>query len=338
VTILGTDINRDSLAQGQRGEFGNWAFRSASDNLQTSCFTRSDQIWTIKDEYRRGVLFQYHNLVQHPFPSLINGLSAFDLILCRNVMLYFDPAVVPRLLAQFYDCLVEGGWFGVGPTETNVSLFRAFETVNSTGAVMYRKGPRSPVTSAPSPLGDAVPVERSPATENVPPRGAVAARAGSETEVAATKRRAHALERCRLNHYPAASRPATLADVRAKLNRGQSEAAAACCRKLLAAERLNPLVHFYHALVAEHQGHHTESEAALRRTIYLDRNYVLAHYHLGLALQRKRDDQAAQRSFRNVLVLLHGRADAEMFPDADGLTVGPLRQLTTMQLEILNRT
>jgi len=338
VTILGTDINRDSLAQCQRGEFGNWAFRSASHDLQRSCFTQSDQIWTIKDEYRRGVLFQYHNLAQHQFPSLIDGLSAFDLILCRNVMIYFNPAIVPRLVAQLYNCLVDSGWLAVGPTETSVSLFRAFQAINSAGAVLYRKGPQAALPPGWSPLSTTVPVVDSPVAGKAAPRDAAAMLARCATEIAASKRYARAPQRDRPSQRPAYSLPATLADVRAKLNCGDSEAAAEGCRMLLAAERLNPLVHFYHALVAEQQGHLAETEAALRRSIYLDRNGVLAHYHFGLVLQRKGDRQAAERSLQNVLALLHGRDESDVFPDADGLTIGALRQLTKMHLEILNRT
>jgi chemotaxis protein methyltransferase CheR len=157
VTILGTDINREFLAQGQRGEFSDWAFRSACDDLKNACFVRSQQTWRIKDEYRRGVLFQYHNLVQHPFPSLINSLSAFDMVLCRNVMIYFDPAIVRRSVGRFYDCLVDGGWFVVGPTEPSVELFRAFQTVNAPGAVLYHKGPGASVFPAWPTLGATLP-------------------------------------------------------------------------------------------------------------------------------------------------------------------------------------
>jgi chemotaxis protein methyltransferase CheR len=334
VTIVGTDINRDFLAQGQRGEFNDWAFRSASDELKHSCFVRSGQTWRIKDEYRRGVLFQYHNLVQHPFPSLINSLSAFDLVLCRNVMIYFEPAIVGRLVGQFYDCLVDGGWFVVGPTEPSVELFRAFQTLNSPGAVLYRKGPRAPVSAVWSPLGATPPSVQAPVNGQARVDLATT-RAIGESQVAASSRLPYASQRA--SRSPANSIPAMLAEAREKLNGGQSEAAAELCRKLMTAQQLNPLVHFYHALAAEQQGHQAEIEPALRRAIYLDRDFVLAHYHLGLVLQRKRDGQAAQRSFRNVLVLLQNRDESEIFPDADGLTVGALLQLTRMHLEVLLR-
>ncbi|HEX4147384.1 MAG TPA: hypothetical protein VHY20_00290, partial [Pirellulales bacterium] len=82
-------------------------------------------------------------------------------------------------------------------------------------------------------------------------------------------------------------------------------------------------------------GEHGESELALRRAIYLDRTFVLAHYFLGLVLQRNRDAAAAARCFRNALKLLEHRPQDETFADADGLSVGALRRLTEMHLEVL---
>jgi chemotaxis protein methyltransferase CheR len=337
VSIVGTDINREFLAQAQRGQFGEWSFRSAPDGLKESCFVHAGQAWTIDAEYRRGVVFQYHNLVQHPFPSLINGLSAFDLILCRNVMIYFAPTVVSRLVGQFRDSLVDGGWFVVGPSEPSVGLFQAFQTVNSPGAVLYRKGPQlaAPLEWAPPDIGRAL--APSPSNRRAP-REAIAILPQSERETFAGRRRPPNASHHRRSRPLPARHEATLADVRANLNSGQSEAAADHCQKLISADRLNPLVYFYHALVREQQGQHAETEQALRRAIYLDRDFVLAHYHLGLVMQRYGDVRAAQRSFRNVLVLLQARDEDHAFVDADGLTVGALRRLTEMHLEVLSRT
>jgi chemotaxis protein methyltransferase CheR len=142
----------------------------------------------------------------------------------------------------------------------------------------------------------------------------------------------------RASHRPLDGLPLpSLAEIRTQLDTGQWEAAAECCGRLLTAERMNPVLHFYHALVAQQIGSHRETEAALRRAIYLDRQFVLAHYYLGLVLQRNREAGSAMRSFRNVLDLLKPRDMAEAFADADGLTVGALRQMTEMHLDILQR-
>ena len=313
MTILGTDINRDFLAHAQRGEFTDWSFRSAPADLQTSCFTRSGANWLINQEFRGDVSFQYHNLVQHPFPSLVNNLAAFDLILCRNVMIYFDAPIVQRLIGQFYDCLVEEGWFVVGHAEPNVELFRAFRTVNATGVVLYQRGQRAPLAGGDWPL----PRATWPATLPTP-----AAAAWTPPDLTAIPR---ALPAASTDRQPAPAKAApavSLADIRTLLDRGAWEAAGEACRRLEIAERLNPVWHLYQALLAEQLGQHAGAEQALRRAIYLDRNFVLGHYYLGLWQLRNHDTAAAGRCLRNVLTLLAGRPEAETFADADGLTVG----------------
>ncbi|HEX3727648.1 MAG TPA: CheR family methyltransferase [Pirellulales bacterium] len=330
VSIVGTDINREFLAQAERGEFSDWTLRAMSDELKTACFVRRRQGWMIKDEYRRDTAFQYHNLVQHPSPSLLNGLSAFDLILCRNVMIYFDAVVVRRLVGQFHDCLAVGGWFVVGPTEPSVGLFQAFETVNSSGAILYRsrETPAARERVAESPAANVSTRQPSAvALAKSVPRSA----AGHWHKPAAPAHHSKA-------QSPALAPRATLTEIRARLNQGQSAAAEESCQTLLRSERLNPAVHFYHALVAGQQGRYAECEQSLRRAIYLNRDFVLAHYHLGLVLHRNRDARAAERSLRNVLQLLDRRDSDETLADADGLTVGELRQLARMQLEVLDPT
>src|SRR5882724_4737461 len=114
VTILGTDINRQSLARAREGCFEDWALRSISEDVKHACFLREGKLWRIAPEYKQDVSFQYHNLVEHQVPSLLNNLSAFDLIVCRNVMIYFGPDLMRRMIQQFHASLISGAWLLVG--------------------------------------------------------------------------------------------------------------------------------------------------------------------------------------------------------------------------------
>jgi len=91
VTILGTDINRRSLARAREGKFEAWSLRSTPEDLKRNCFQNEGKLWSLAPEYKQWVTFQYHNLVEHSFPSPLNNLFCFDLIVCRNVMIYFGP-------------------------------------------------------------------------------------------------------------------------------------------------------------------------------------------------------------------------------------------------------
>ncbi len=142
-TILGTDINRLCLARARDGEFEEWAFRSTPEEVRRNCFRREGKRWHLLPEYREGVSFQYHNLAENAFPSLVNNIAAFDLIVCRNVMIYFGPDRMRKMILRFYDCLAPGGWLLVGPAEPNMTFFKPFLTVNAPGVTLYQKPEQS---------------------------------------------------------------------------------------------------------------------------------------------------------------------------------------------------
>jgi tetratricopeptide (TPR) repeat protein len=127
----------------------------------------------------------------------------------------------------------------------------------------------------------------------------------------------------------------TLADARRHADRGGWEDAARCCEQLLERDNLNSSVHFYHGLILEQMKRRPAAMQSLRQAIYLDRQSVLAHYYLGLFLQSRGDPRQAERCFENSLELLRSRGDADIFADADGITVAELRKLAQMHIEIL---
>jgi chemotaxis protein methyltransferase CheR len=311
IPILGTDINVEFLARARQARYDHWAFREVPEHLKARCFRKDGRQWVLRPEFREGVSFEYHNLASGP-PSP-NG-ARFDVILCRNVTIYFGPAMVRRVVANFHEALAEGGWLLVGHAEPNAETFARFTTVSESGTTAYRKLPPPP-RIAPSEVAPyPVPLPK------LPPRRA----------------------------RPAAARPpfapvappdpvATVDDARALADRGEWSAAAALCRRLIASDSLNAAAHFTLGLILEHERAMPEAERCLRRAIYLNRAFALAHYHLGICLQQGSPAQAG-KAFENVLRLLHGRAPDEVVEHGDGITVNELKDLAKMHLEVLGGT
>jgi chemotaxis protein methyltransferase CheR len=323
-TILGTDINRHCLARAREGKFEEWAFRSTPEDVRHSCFQSDGKRWGILPEYREGVSFQYHNLVEHAFPSLVNNLRRFDLVVCRNVMIYFEADRMRKMILQFYDCLAPGGWLLVGPTEPNMTFFSSFRTVNAPGVTLYQKPEQtvpapSPVLSAPVPLSHAA--------------GARPAPCCSSGSIRPPK-----------SNLDSAS-PRALSEVRRHADRGAWENAATCCEELLKKDPRNSQAHFYYGLILDQMQRGPDAERSLRRAIELDRQSVLPHYYLGLFLQSHSDLREAApggaargeaaRLFERVLELLNHRSDADVFADADGMTAAELKNLVKMHIETL---
>ena len=335
VSIIGTDINRKFLSQAREGRFGDWALRSTDDETKNLCFQRDQKMWRIRDEFRRGISFQYHNLAKHPY-SLLHNLGAFDLVLCRNVMIYFSREGITDCVGRFWKSLVEGGWLLVGHAEMNQESFRAFHTINFPGTVLFQRPGESgqstaPAWSAPASLPD--PPAWAPLSPVLAPWAPPAPTWVGPLHADSSSPVVREMSPAALP--TSAEAPPAIRLIRELADRAQWPQAAERCRALIDEDRLNPLGHFYQALVLEQMGQLQEADGALNRAIYLDRDFVLAHYHRGLLLQKGDDSASVIRSFRNVVDLL-GRLPPETpLPEGDGISAADLRELAEMQLQVL---
>jgi chemotaxis protein methyltransferase CheR len=319
LSILGTDINRQCLATAREGRFDRWCLRSTPESVRRDCFSEQGKQWVIAPEYKIGLSFQSHNLVDDGFPPPFSDSVAFDLIICRNVMIYFDSTLTQKTTRHFHDCLAPGGWLLVGPSEPNMTCFTSFQVVNAPGVTLYRRPDHS---DEPDFAGQVQPIA-SPLPTVPPPIASLPL----EPRLEAAE--PHILS-------PSADQsPPTLADLRQRADQGDWENAARCGEKLLEFDNLNALAHFHYALVLEQMGNFAESERALRKAIYLDRQAVLAHFHLGRLLRAHGDLRQAERCFTNALNLLSALSSDEILTDADGIKVSELRKLAETQIENL---
>lgn len=317
VSILGTDINQKFLTRAREGRYDHWAFRATPEQILRECFEPVGKQWQIKPEYKSLVSFQYHNLTQNRFPSIVDNIAGFDIIICRNVVIYFSPETVADLVPRFHDTLVEGGWLVMGHAEPSMDLFRQFRTVTFPGAVLFQRQDASafvePARLAPAPLPPMpLPARPTPVRRPLP----------------VTKPQPVAVPSATLDNPP-------LDHLRTLADQGRWDEALAACDQLLRHEVLDWRVHYLHALIQEQVGDAEACEAGLRRAIYLERRAVMAHYHLGLFLLRKDDADGARRSFRNVLTLLVDQPEDSVVDEGETLTAGQMRETVAMHMKLL---
>lgn len=140
VTLLATDINARFLRKAAAATYGQWSFRDAPAQLRERYFRRSREgLYVLRPEIRRLVTFRHLNLAGEGYPSAVTGTDAMDVILCRNVLMYFTPEQARKVVRNLRRALVAGGWLIVSPSEASHALFPDFAAVNFPGAVFYRK-------------------------------------------------------------------------------------------------------------------------------------------------------------------------------------------------------
>lgn len=116
--VLATDLDQEILKVARAGVYSDKDIKSVSADRRSRYFTQVGDQFHIKPEIRARVRFERHNLLADPFPT------GCDLILCRNVVIYFTEEAKDQLYRRFYQSLRPGGILFVGGTE---SLLRARE-------------------------------------------------------------------------------------------------------------------------------------------------------------------------------------------------------------------
>lgn len=122
VQILGTDLSRTVLQQARLGSYSQLEVnRGLPAKYLIKYFTKQAERWVLKDDLRRMVEFREFNLIQ-PWPVL----PVFDVIMLRNVMIYFDEATKIRILSNMKKCLSPHSYLFLGTAETTLNLDSSF--------------------------------------------------------------------------------------------------------------------------------------------------------------------------------------------------------------------
>jgi chemotaxis protein methyltransferase CheR len=322
VNILATDINTEFLARAQNAVYGSWSFRETSPALKSRYFTADGDRWQLQANIRRMVRFARLNLAEKSYPAIANGTCALDLILCRNVTIYFDAATTRQVVTQLYHALAPGGWLVVGHAEPQLSLFQQFEVHNFPGTVVYRKSLNAPFfalddRSDPASIAAIAP----PIAALKPIRSYPVPQQYAETPSAGA---------------PQPTSQDLLRVARESADRGEWQAARQQCGQVLA---LDPLCRDAHYLMAQIHEQHNEFEAALsayRRAVYLDRSFVPGLIGMATVWQALGCNADAQRAYRSALKQLDRLSPGADVPHSDGLTFADLRSFVLRQLQLLS--
>ena len=147
--VLATDINETALAAARRGVYSALAVRDVPDLERRRWLAQSEAGFAVDPALQSSVIFLRHNLVEPP-PQPPRG--AWDLVVCRNVLIYFAPSAATRLLGRFARAVREGGSLVVGAGEVVFEPPHGLELVSSGNRLVLRRRAR-PLPAAPPTRG-----------------------------------------------------------------------------------------------------------------------------------------------------------------------------------------
>jgi len=148
VMILATDICGQSLAKARSGIFGSWSFRQFDPSLKEKYFQPHPQGWKINPSLQTMVFFQSSNLVADEFPQVGGLISEIDIILCRNVFIYFDSHAINLVIRKFAQTLIPQGYLITGHAELQGQNLDSLQPISFPESVIYQR--QDLITSLPS--------------------------------------------------------------------------------------------------------------------------------------------------------------------------------------------
>jgi chemotaxis protein methyltransferase CheR len=341
VSIVALDLNPDSLERARAGRYTEWSLRETPLAVARRWFDNDGRHFLLRAAIKSMVRFELQNFA-NPSPELFRAES-YDVVFCRNVIMYLTPAVQTALVGQIARALVPGGLLFLGHAENLRGISSEFHLRHSHEAFFYERKvdttPRAPEADGISwyeaiarssnrieELSRAKPERRAVQSTPAPALDALqAARALMEAE--RYQDALGALAGGTSDHPDALLlRAALLATT------GESAAAERVCAELLEIDDLSSGAHYVMALCREHAGDKSGAREHHLLASYLDASFAMPHLHVGILARRAGDLVTARRELELALALLAKEDTARILLFGGGFGREGLMQLCKLEL------
>lgn len=133
INIVASDLSLTALEKAQKGEYELNKVEGIEPRMLERYFQKLDQGYRAKDELKAFVVFDFHNLMHE------NGAKDFDIIFCRNVLIYFNEMTQKQVIDKFHRALAPGGYIFLGHAETLQGIHEGFDFIHHNKGTAYRK-------------------------------------------------------------------------------------------------------------------------------------------------------------------------------------------------------
>lgn len=313
-SILATDLSHAAIDKARQGVYASWSFRGERMPWRDRSFVATAGKWVVAPRLRSRIEFAVYNLAQNATGVVLP--VELDLIVCRNVLMYFDRATLKRVARTLVRSLTPGGWLVTSPGDPLLPDEVGLEVITTAAGLLYRRQlttttvhieyrPVQDVSPVPDRLSRAIP-------ENVP-TATVHDRTPLPTEDGIALR------------------------IRTLMRNGAYEDALLKSTTATTVRPLDPELHVLRALLLLDFGMPAEAVVAARRALFLDRSLAVAHLVLGRALRLLGRREGARGALRRVRELLASTAPDESVRFADATSAGDLAASAAAELVLLDR-
>jgi chemotaxis protein methyltransferase WspC len=265
------DVSLYALERAAAAVYGRNSFRGAGSLGRDHHFEPSPRGRRVCQRVRRQVRFRHGNLLTCPF---VPGRDRFDIIFCRNLLIYFDRPTQDRTIEQLSALLKPEGLLFVGSSEGGLALSHGYVSAKLPMAFAFRR-PQAARPQRATPSRSIAPA-RTPTPTRPPAHRPVPVPAPAQTAAAAAPPVADS-----------SAVPVPLDEARRLADQGQFDEAVAVCDAHLRAHGPSAAAYCLLGVVSDASGHVDEAEACYRKALYLEPRHEEAVTHLALLVERR---------------------------------------------------
>ena len=339
ITIMGTDINRESLRQASEGTYSRWTLRGVDEAMLRTHFRQSGNNWLLSPKIRGMVQFRKLDLLEDHLPDRAAGLHDMDLIVCRNIFIYYDSKQIATMVDKLRRCLGQDGYLLTGHAEIPMGQLQGLHARIFPESVIYQRSdslrkrvvePQA-IRQPPQPRPSPVKREKPRIVESLqPPPVQEAAEAVDEMTRQAQalfQRQAYPQARAMAQSVMAKNPnhiEALMIAAHSSANMGQHELAEEFCQKAAGVHPLMAEPYYLMAQLSQTLNDFARTRQLLNKVIYLAPRFVPAYLELASIFDREGSAPMALKMRQSALEILQ-----EMPPDA---AIAQYETMTVQQL------
>jgi chemotaxis protein methyltransferase CheR len=368
VSIQAVDLNPAMIEKARRARYTAWSLRETPAAMRERWFRPDGAELVLDDAVRAAVAFEVRNL--NADDAEFWRPESFDVVFCRNVLMYFTPQGAQAAVTRIARSLAPGGTLFLGHAETLRGLSQDFHLRHTHGTFYYQRkdavapaadggvqaralangAAESALTTAALERGDSWVEAIGKATERIRALTAQSANSPGRDAMPAVQGRhlGRALELFRQERFADAlglvqalpfesTRDPDMLLLHAVLlaHRGELAQAEETCERLLAIDGLNAGAHFVLALCREGAGDYAGAAERDQVAVYLDPTFAMPRLHLGLLARRAGDHEAMSRELQQALALLQREDASRLLLFGGGFDRGALLALCRAELQAI---
>ncbi|MBC7473299.1 MAG: hypothetical protein H7263_03335, partial [Candidatus Sericytochromatia bacterium] len=341
IKIIATDINTNSLAKAKSGIYTKWSFRDTPSWVKSKYFIKHENNYILDESLKKRVKFFYLNLIDNSYPSILNDLCDVDIILCRNVLMYFNKENHKKVIDQFYKTLCKEGHLLVSSVEMSQEMYKNFEMINFNNFYVYKKSDKKEVEYF------NYLVEPTKISVQEMPKSIESEISDLESKYIKAydfylEKKYQQAENILLDLYQSYQNHSDnehqiiktillLAHIYA--NNRLFEKAEYWSNKGLELDSLNIGLHYFMAILFQEQNKFDQAIQSLQKVLYLQPDFILAHFYLGIMNHNQQKVLESKKHFNRALNILSKMNTNDIVPESEQMTVKQMINIINKQLK-----